>query len=29
MDEIQKSENFEYKGFDSVFCCLGSQTKRG
>ena len=29
MDELLKPEQFKYKGFDSLFCCLGSQTKHG
>jgi hypothetical protein len=29
MDDIFNSEKFNYKGFNSLFCCLGSQTKYG
>lgn len=29
MDKLLKPDSFTYKGFDSVFCCLGSQTKHG
>lgn len=29
MDDLLKPDQFKYKGFDSLFCCLGSQTKHG
>jgi hypothetical protein len=29
MDALLKPDHFTYKGFNSLFCCLGSQTKFG
>ena len=29
MDELQDTNKWKYEGVDSVFCCLGSQTKHG
>ena len=29
MDEYFKKENTHYKGYDVVFCCLGTQVKYG
>lgn len=29
LDDYFKQENNKYAGFDSLFCCFGSQTKHG
>jgi hypothetical protein len=29
MDKLLEPSQFKYEGVDSLFCCLGSQTKHG
>lgn len=29
MDDLEKTANWKHDSIDSVFCCLGSQTKHG